>query len=111
MQNMLSKQELTSQELQMLSSEMAKRQKQPVVTWLLWFFLGSLGAHRYYLGRIGTAIAQTLTLGGLGIWALIDVFLISGMIRKENEKIEMDIIQNIQVMKKAKLNEAAATIE
>ncbi|MEC1719129.1 TM2 domain-containing protein [Schinkia azotoformans] len=111
MQNMLSKQELTSQELQMLSSEMEKRQKQVVVTWLLWFFLGSLGGHRYYLGRTGTAIAQTLTLGGLGIWALIDLFLISGMIRQENEKIEMNIIQDIQLMKKAKMNEAAATLD
>lgn len=111
MQNMLSKQELTSQELQMLSSEMAKRQKQAVVTWLLWFFLGTIGGHRYYLGRIGTAIAQTLTLGGLGIWTLIDLFLISGMIAKENENIEMNIIQDIQMMKKSKMNEAAATID
>ena len=39
---------------------------------LLCFFLGALGAHRFYVGKIGTGILMLLTLGGLGIWALID---------------------------------------
>ena len=34
--------------------------------------LGVFGAHRVYVGRTGTAIAQLLTLGGLGIWMLVD---------------------------------------
>jgi hypothetical protein len=39
---------------------------------LLAFFLGGLGIHRFYLGYTGIGIVQLLTLGGLGIWALID---------------------------------------
>lgn len=46
-----------------------------VVTWLLGWLLGSLGADRFYLGKIGTAIAKLLTAGGLGIWALIDLIM------------------------------------
>ena len=34
---------------------------------LLSFFLGGFGAHRFYLGKIGTAIAMLPTLGGLGV--------------------------------------------
>lgn len=53
-----------------------KSTKDFVVTLLLCFFLGCLGVHRFYVGKIGTGVLQLLTLGGLGIWALIDFILI-----------------------------------
>ena len=43
---------------------------------ILAFFFGVFGAHRFYLGRPKSAILQLLTLGGFGIWALIDFVLI-----------------------------------
>ena len=48
-----------------------------VPTVLLCFFFGVLGVHRFYVGKVGTGILQLLTLGGLGIWALIDFIMIS----------------------------------
>ena len=50
--------------------------KKRTVALVLCFFLGVIGIHRFYVGKTGTGIAQILTLGGLGIWALIDLIMI-----------------------------------
>jgi hypothetical protein len=46
--------------------------KSYVTALLLSFFLGALGVDRFYLGHTGAGIGKLLTLGGCGIWALID---------------------------------------
>jgi len=55
---------------------MAKSKKGFVPTLLLCFFLGTFGVHRFYVGKIGTGVLMLVTLGGLGIWMLIDFILI-----------------------------------
>lgn len=47
-----------------------------IATLLLCFFLGCFGIHSFYAGRTGAGIGQLLTLGGCGIWALIDFVMI-----------------------------------
>lgn len=56
---------------------------------LLCFFLGVFGIHRFYVGKTGTGILQILTLGGLGIWVLIDLVMIivGAFTDKEGNKI------------------------
>ena len=53
-----------------------KSEKDWIVTLLLCIFLGNLGIHRFYAGKIGTGILQLLTLGGCGIWTIIDFVMI-----------------------------------
>ncbi len=51
-------------------------EKKRLVALLLCFFLGYLGVHRFYVGKVGSGIAQILTLGGFGIWTLIDLIMV-----------------------------------
>lgn len=60
----------------MQSSGYAAPQKSFLVTWLLSLFLGLLGVDRFYLGKIATGLAKLFTLGGFGIWALIDLIMV-----------------------------------
>ena len=53
-----------------------KSEKDWLVTLLLSLFVGSLGIHRFYVGKIGTGILQLITVGGCGIWTLIDIIMI-----------------------------------
>ncbi|TDW96451.1 zinc-ribbon domain and TM2 domain-containing protein [Dinghuibacter silviterrae] len=43
---------------------------------LLCWFLGWLGVHSFYTKKTGIGIAQLLTLGGCGIWQLVDLIMI-----------------------------------
>ncbi|WP_066582954.1 TM2 domain-containing protein [Cellulomonas timonensis] len=43
---------------------------------VLAFFVGVLGIHRFYVGKIGTGVAMLLTFGGLGFWTLYDFVII-----------------------------------
>ena len=46
------------------------------------------GVHRFYLGKIGTGILMLLTLGGLGIWTIIDfVFAVSGNMKDKDGRL------------------------
>ncbi|MBG54204.1 MAG: hypothetical protein CL795_00095 [Chloroflexi bacterium] len=56
---------------------MENSEKNFVAALILCLLLGSLGIHRFYAGRIVTGILMILTIGGLGIWTLIDIIMIA----------------------------------
>ncbi len=65
------------------------RKKSGLIAYILWF---PLGFHYLYLGRIGTQIIYWLTAGGLGLWMLIDLFRIPGLVERKNEDIARELM-------------------
>lgn len=98
MNNLLLKKDMSAEQLAMVQSEVDSKAKSKGIAYALWLFTGGLGGHRYYLGDIGYAIAMTLTLGGFGLWSLIDVFFIGSRLEKKNEELEYNIIQQVKTI-------------
>ena len=66
--------------------------KSPMTGLILGLFLGGLGVDRFYKGDIGLGILKIVTLGGFGIWILVDLFIVGKGIRKDNlQKVMMAI--------------------
>lgn len=97
MQNAYLLHQLTTQERILVNSEVEKRKKSTVAAYLLWWFTGIIGGHRYYMGKTGSAVAMTLitvlTFGiGIivtGIWWIVDAFLIPRWIQEDQDRIEV----------------------
>lgn len=66
--------------------------KDPTTALLLSLFLGGWGVDRMYIGQVGTGILKLVTCGGLGIWSIIDWFIIMNDTRKSNFNKLMTIL-------------------
>jgi hypothetical protein len=54
------------------------------VAYLLWFFLGFLGVHHFYLGKVGRGIGYLLTFGWFMIGLLVDLFTLPSQVQRIN---------------------------
>lgn len=73
-------------------------QKSPLITWLIWWFLGLFGGHRFYLDKTKElAIIQlvlTLTIFGVvvtAVWCIVDAFMLPRKIREVNGELLHDL--------------------
>lgn len=85
------------------------RKKDALVAYLLWFFLSTLGVHRIYCNRVASGVVMLVislvsiplcfvligfvTLFAVGVWWIIDAFLIPGWIQQHNELLIGEIQQ------------------
>ncbi|MCI6103342.1 MAG: TM2 domain-containing protein [Bacteroidales bacterium] len=70
--------------------------KDPTVALVLSILLGGVGADRFFVGDIGLGVVKLLTCGGLGIWWLIDIFLIMDITKRYNWNLLCNFLNNCQ---------------
>ena len=66
--------------------------KSTKVAYALWCVVGIIGGHRFYLGDTKRSTAMLFTLGGLGVWTLIDGFLIARRVREVNAARRAEVL-------------------
>ena len=65
------------------------KEKEIWVTYLLWFFFGLFGVHKFYLGRFGWGILYLLTGGLFMIGWIVDIFTIPSQVRRYNRQLDL----------------------
>lgn len=65
--------------------------KSKFLAYLLWFLggLGTLGLHRFYIGKIGSGFLWLFTGGIFGIGALVDLFILGSLVEVKQMRTEM----------------------
>ncbi|MFN4025049.1 MAG: TM2 domain-containing protein [Hyphomonas sp.] len=82
----------TTEDMILIEQRAANEKKSAGAAYLLWFFLGWLSAHRFYLGKPLTAILQIFSyfiLIGF-VWWLLDLFLIPSIIEDKMDEARSD---------------------
>ena len=85
----ITQEEFDSQKEKLLDSSTKTNSIDWLALFLLTFFVGFLGVHRFYVGKIGTGVLMLITLGGLGVWFLVDLLLVvtGQFTNKDGQKI------------------------
>ena len=88
-ERVITQEEFDLQKNKLLNSSTTTSTTDWLTLFLLTFFVGVLGVHRFYVGKIGTGFLMLLTLGGLGVWFLVDLILVvtGQFTNKDGQKI------------------------
>lgn len=104
---------LSTQQQMLVEQRVANDAKSMLVAYLLLIFLGGFGAHRFYLGRTGSAVTMlilfilgwitiwiligSLMLIAVGIWLIVDLFLIPGMVEADRKSTRARISEELNL--------------
>jgi TM2 domain-containing membrane protein YozV len=89
---------LSSTDQMLIEQRITNEAPNVAVAYLLWFFLGWVSGHRFYLGHWKTALLQILLFFvAIGfVWLFIDLFLIPGMVRDIRERMRTDLSDRLR---------------
>ena len=66
------------------------KEKETWIAYMLWFFLGFAGVHKFYLGRMGWGILYLLTGGLFFVGWFIDLFTLPSQVRQANSEMRSE---------------------
>ena len=95
------KSRLDARQLMLLDSEIKSQGKNMLLAYVLWYFLGIIGGHRFYMKKTGSAIAMlilSITVIGLiatFIWWVVDAFLVHTWVKEHNRNLEYRLVSQI----------------
>jgi len=104
--------QLDTQEKALVEAQVSNNKKSLIVAYILLLFLGQVGAHRFYIKGVSIGAIGQLILGVLGwltvwiligyvflfivgVWVVIDLFLIPKMIREQAGALKEDFAKDI----------------
>ncbi|GHG93082.1 TM2 domain-containing protein [Pseudodonghicola xiamenensis] len=108
---------LSTEQQMLVEQRLSNDKKSMLVCYLLWFFLGGFGAHRFYLGKTQSAVIMliiyilgwlmlfiyvgAILLLGIVVWLIIDAFTIPGMVEQDSQRRRETIQREVGLASKA----------
>jgi len=100
MEELLLQKDMTDSQRMMFQSEMGKIRKNKTTAFLLTLFLGGVGAHQYYMGKVGLGVVYTIFCWTFvpGVVALIELFFIMRRVSDYNEQKAGEIAIKVKAL-------------
>tara|TARA_B100000965_G_C19581076_1_gene753559 strand:- start:163 stop:492 length:330 start_codon:yes stop_codon:yes gene_type:complete len=86
---------LSPEETSRFNTKYGNSKKDPIIALVISLTFGFFGVDRFYLGDIILGIIKLITLGGLIIWSIVDLFIIMGKTRSQNLDVAQKIIDSL----------------
>lgn len=88
----------TTEDMILIEQRAANEKKSAGAAYLLWFFLGWISAHRFYLGKPVTAVLQIISYFFLigFVWWVVDLFLIPAIIDQKMENARSEAAHSLR---------------
>ena len=77
-------------------AEFRKKRKSAFLAFM--FVMAIPSFHYFYLGRIWLQIVFWGTIGGFGIWWLVDLFRVGSLVREYNKTVAIDVLKDVQIL-------------